>query len=58
LKLKFNIKTWIKIFKNRYQEIQVHINKTNQQPIRILTSDRNQNMFTLPIESDILQTSN
>ena len=30
-KLKFNIKTWLKIFKIQYHEKQVHINEPNEQ---------------------------
>ena len=33
-KLKFNIKTWLKILKNLYLENQVHITETNEQRIR------------------------
>ena len=54
-KLKFNIKTWLKIFKNRYRDTQVHIDETNEQRMQRLTSDRNQHMFTRSIESDALQ---
>ena len=49
-KLKFNnIKTWLKICKNRYHEKQVHTNETNEQ------RDHNQHIFMHSIETDTLQ---
>ena len=49
------IKTWLKLFNNRYRDKRAHINETNEQRMRRLVSDRNQHMFTRSIESDTLQ---
>ena len=49
------MKTWLKIFKNRYHEKQFHINETNEQRMRGFTSDRYQKMSTRSIETGKLQ---
>ena len=54
-KLKLNLKTWLKIFKNRYPDKQAHINETNEQRMRRLTSDSKHPMITSSIEYDALQ---
>ena len=54
-KLKYDIKTWLQIFKNRYHGKQIHINETNDQHMRISTSDRDEHMSTKSIETDKFQ---
>ena len=54
-KVKFNIKTCLKIFKNRDHDKQAHINETIEQWMWKLTSDRKHPMFMLSIGSDGLQ---